>query len=242
MPVVAIIQARVGSTRLPGKVLMDLSGKTMLERVVVRVQRAQSLDAVVVATTASVVDDAIADLCTARQWPCVRGSEHDVLDRYYAAATRWSASVVVRITADCPVVEPSLIDQVVATLEEGKAYDYVSNTLEPRTYPRGLDVEAFTFRALETAWREDRNPSWREHVTPFIYHHPEMFRLRSITREPDLSALRLTVDTPEDLQIIRWIYDAIGHDRFTLDDVLDVLRRKPEWAEFNRHVQQKSVD
>jgi spore coat polysaccharide biosynthesis protein SpsF (cytidylyltransferase family) len=164
MRTVAIIQARMGSTRLPGKVLMDLAGEPMLVRVVNRVRRAERLDEVVVATTASPSDDPIFEGCRQRGWAVERGSEKDVLDRYYRAARAHHADVVVRITADCPFVDAGLIDQVVGAFLGG-GYDYVSNVLEPRTYPRGLDVEVFRFSALEKAWQEDRDPSWREHVT-----------------------------------------------------------------------------
>ena len=181
MKTVAIIQARMGSTRLPGKVLLDLAGEPMLARVVHRVQRAASLQEVIVATTVQPADDAITQLCAGRGWPCARGSQDDVLDRYYQAATASQADVVVRITSDCPLIEPDVIDQVVGALLAGQPeVDYASNVQPPRTFPRGLDVEVIRFDALERAWREDVDPAWREHVTPYLYRHPERFRIHGV--------------------------------------------------------------
>lgn len=242
MKTVAVIQARMGSTRLPGKVLLDLAGEPMLARVVSRVQRARRLDQVVVATTSEPADDAIDELCRARGWLCVRGSQEDVLDRYYQAALATRAGLVVRITADCPLIEPSVIDAVVdALLDEPPAADYASNVLPPRTFPRGLDSEAIRFEALERAWREDDNPAWREHVTPYIYRHPELFQMRRVAHTADLSHLRWTVDTPEDLELARRIYGALGDDRFGWDAVLALLDQHPEWVEINRDIEQKAV-
>lgn len=241
MRVVAIIQARMGSTRLPGKVLLDLAGAPVLARVINRCRRAATLDEVVVATTILGGDDAIVDLCQTQNWPSFRGSEDDVLDRYYRAAMNSQTDVVVRITADCPLIDPELIDLTVEKFLEGEACDYASNTLGAMTYPRGLDVEVFSFTALERAWQEDRNPAWREHVTPYIYYHPEKFRLLGIVNDSDLSDRRWTVDTPADLALIRQIYEYIGDDRFSWRQVLGLLEEHPDWEEINRHVVQKEV-
>lgn len=238
--VVAIVQARMGSTRLPGKVLMDLAGRTMLERVVDRVRRADSLDAVVVATTDSPGDDAIAELCAARSWPCFRGSEADVLDRYYQAAVEAQAAIVVRVTADCPLVDPAVIDDVVERLVRDPDVDYAANSLEPRSYPRGLDVEAVRFETLETAWREADGPESREHVTPYIYNHPERFRLVPVRNDRDLSVHRWTVDTPEDLKLVRWIFEELDDDRAAWADVVALVERSPEVKAWNWHVRQKN--
>ena len=238
--VVAIIQARMGSTRLPGKVLLDLAGKPMLERVVNRVGRARRIDELVVATTTQPGDDRLAEFCGARAWPFFRGSESDVLDRYYHAARKFGAQTVVRITSDCPLIEPEMIDRVVAELEDG-ASDYACNILPRRTFPRGLDVEAFTFEALERSWREDTNPAWREHVTTYIQRHPELFRIRGVLNEVDYSSHRWTVDTPEDLELVRKIYHHFGHDDFSWHDVLKLLESHPAWSKINRHIEQKKV-
>lgn len=239
--VVAIIQARMGSTRLPGKVLLDLAGEPMLARVVNRSRRAKTLQETVVATTMKPEDEAIVELCAERGWPYFRGSEDDVLDRYYRAAMQYQADVVVRITSDCPLIEPEIVDWVVQEFLEEKPLDYASNVLPPRTFPRGLDVEVMAFDALECAWREDNYPAWREHVTPYVYRHPGRFALRAVVNNVDLSSMRWTVDTPDDLTFARCIYDYFGHDRFSWWEVLAVLEHHPEWLEINQQVVQKEM-
>jgi spore coat polysaccharide biosynthesis protein SpsF len=242
MKVVAIIQARMGSTRLPGKVLLDLAGEPMLVRDVNRVRRATLLHEVVVATTMESEDDAIVSLCASRGWSCSRGSQDDVLDRYYQTAVAYDADVVVRITSDCPLIDPDVVDLVVREfLKRQPGIDYASNVLPHRTYPRGLDTEVMRFDALERAWREDTNPALREHVTPYIYRNEGRFRMHGVTSSVDHSAMRWTVDTPEDLGLVRHIYDHFGHDRFSWLEVLAVVQRHPEWLDINRHVKQKEV-
>jgi spore coat polysaccharide biosynthesis protein SpsF len=241
MKIVAIIQARMGSTRLPGKVLLDLAGEPMLGRVVNRTQRATTLREVVVATTVEPDDESIVQLCAARDWPCFRGSEEDVLDRYYLAAKEYRANVVVRITSDCPLIEPEIVDLVVQEFCEKGALDYVSNTLPPRNFPRGLDVEVMSFEALERAWHEDKNPVWREHVTPYIYRNPEKFTLRAVVNNEDYSHMRWTVDTPEDLAFVRRVYDNFGHNHFSWHEVLVLLEGHSEWLKINQNVVQKKV-
>ena len=242
MRVVAIIQARMGSTRLPGKVLLDLAGEPMLARVVNRTRRAQTLDEVVVAMTVKPTDDAIVDLCDERGWPCFRGSEEDVLDRYYRAAVAHQADVVVRITSDCPLIEPEVVDRVVREfLERQPEVEYACNVLPRRTFPQGLDTEVICLDALEQAWREDLNPAWREHVTPYICRNPDLFHIHGVIDEVDYSHMRWTVDTPEDLAFVRRIYNHFGHDRFSWREVLTVLEQHPEWLEINQHVQQKVI-
>ena len=242
MKTVAIIQARMGSTRLPGKALVDLANEPMLARVVHRVQRAGSLHEVIVATTVQPADDAIAQFCAMRGWPCARGSQDDVLDRYYQAALASHADVVVRITSDCPLIDPEVIDQVVGALLAGQPdVDYASNVQPPRSFPRGLDTEVIRFDALERAWREDADPAWREHVTPYLYRHPERFRIQGIFNAVDLSHLRWTVDTPEDLEFVRRIYGHFDGDTFSWHDVLALLEQHPGWLEINRTVEQKAV-
>lgn len=239
---VAIIQARMGSTRLPGKVLLDLAGEPMLARVVARAGRAETLDGLVIATSTEPADAALAALCAARGWPCSRGSRDDVLDRYHRAAQEHGAEVVVRITSDCPLIEPEIIDRVVREfLDRRPAVDYASNFLPRRTYPRGLDVEVFGLGTLERLWREDQSPAWREHVTEYLCQHPERFAIHGVLDDRDRSAMRWTVDTPEDLDLVRHIYGAFGHDRFSYREVLVLLEANPGWLELNRHVQQKVV-
>jgi len=238
---VAIVQARMGATRLPGKVMMDLAGEPMLVRVVNRVRGACRLDDVVVATTTNRDDDPIVDLCRVRGWPVFRGSAEDVLDRYYQSAVAHDAGAVVRLSSDCPLIDPKVIDAVVGEFQSHYPdVDYVSNNIQ-RTFPLGLDVEAISFDALERAWKEDKNPSWREHVTPYIYRHPERFRIRNVANDVDYSHMRWTVDTAEDLAFVRRIYDHFGRDDFGWRQVIDLLEAHPEWLEINLEVQQKLV-
>lgn len=231
----------MGSTRLPSKVLEDLAGEPMLARVVDRTRRAKTPDATMVATTRQPVDDAIARLCAERGWPFFRGSEEDVLDRYYHATLTSKADIVVRITSDCPLIEPEIVDRVVNEfLSHYPEVEYVSNNLE-RTFPRGLDVEVMSFDALKKAWQEDCNPVWREHVTPYLRRHPKKFRTRNVANDIDYSYMRWTVDTIEDLTFVRKIYNYFQNDTFTWREVLHLLEMHPEWLEINRHVQQKAV-
>lgn len=240
MKIVAIIQARMGSTRLPGKVLKNLCGQTVLAQVVNRTRRAQLLDDVVVATTDQPADDAIVQECGKLSIPCFRGDEADVLDRYYRAAQQFAADVIVRITSDCPLIDPELIDATVRALLDQKA-DYATNSLVI-TYPRGLDVEVFTANALDSAWREAREHCQRTHVTPYLYEHPERFKIASLTSDEDLDHHRWTLDTPEDWELIQAIYTGCGGgDAFTWREALDFVRHHPEVAELNSHVQQKAI-
>lgn len=240
MKVVAIIQARMGSSRLPGKVMMDLAGEPMLARVVRRITQATSLNQVIVATTTAPADTVIANLCAEYGWSCFRGSELDLLDRYYQAAKAHEADIVVRITSDNPLIDPAIVDLVVHILLD-QHLDYASNSLAPHTYPLGLDAEVMTLAALERAWREDRNPAWREHVTPYIYAHPELFQIRPVNCAVNYSAMRWTVDTWPDFLFVRTVYDHFGHDRFTWQDVLAGLEQFPEWLAINQNIQQKTL-
>lgn len=236
----AIIQARMGSTRLPGKALKDICGKSMLERVVERVKKTKTIDGLIIATTVREEDDQIVAECEKVGVPVFRGDPEDLLDRYYQCAKRYGVQNVIRITSDCPLIEPEVIDLVVGKFFEVKP-DYASNTLPPRTYPRGLDVEVFSFDALELAWREDKDPAWREHVTPYIYRHPEKFKLHAVTNDADYSYMRWTVDTPEDLVLVRKIYGHFGNDAFSWHNVIKLLENHPEWLEINKHVVQKEL-
>lgn len=240
MSTVCIVQARMGSTRLPGKVLQPILGKPMIWWVMHRVSGCRLLDRVVIATTASRLDDALVELCEQEHWFAFRGSEDDVLDRYYRTATQFEADLVVRITSDCPLIDPTVTDRTVATfLSIAPGPDYVSNTLE-RTYPRGLDTEVFSMQALTTAWKEDHS-TWREHVTPFLYRNPNTFRLHSVTNPVDFSCYRWTVDSPEDLELVRQVYSHFGHGDCSWQQVLEAFGQHPEWAELNCHIVQKTV-
>jgi spore coat polysaccharide biosynthesis protein SpsF len=241
MRIVAVIQARMDSTRLPGKVLKDIEGETMLARVVHRSQRVAGLDAVLVATTELPADLAVVSECKRLGVPSYRGSAEDVLDRYYHAALAERAEAVVRITADCPLLDSAVGAQVVAAFSQEKP-DYASNTVR-RTYPRGLDTEIMTAAALACAWREATIAYQRAHVTPYIYQNPWKFQLRSVTAHADHGGHRWTVDTAEDLDFARAVYARLGGaNDFGWRDVLDLLEREPELRELNCHIRQKALE
>ncbi len=237
--VVAIIQARLGSTRLPRKVLSPIGGVPMLEHVVRRVSEARSVNQVVVATTVSSRDDAIVSLCQDRGWSVSRGSEDDVLARYHAAAQSHGADVIVRVCSDCPLVDPELIDDVVGALQDRPELDYVANNLPPRTYPIGLDLEAFRRSALETAHGEDRDPALREHVTSYIRQNTDRFEILGLSHTEDLSSHRWTVDVPEDLMLIERVYQEMGGDPGPWRTIVELCEAHPEWSQLNAHVVQK---
>lgn len=240
MRIVAVVQARMGSSRLPGKVLKGLGGQSVLARVVQRLRRSSLISEVVVATSVSSGDEAVVREAERLNVGCFRGSEADVLDRFYRAARAFHADTVVRITSDCPLIDPEITDQTIrAFLNEQP--DYASNGLE-RTYPRGLDTEAMTAEALARAWRKANEPYQREHVTPFLYEHPELFRILSVTNDIDCSAHRWTLDTPEDLEFIRAVYERFGDgDDFSWREVLRLVEREPALSQLNSHVQQKAL-
>jgi len=237
--VVCIIQARMGSTRLPGKVLLPLLDRPLLWWDMHRVRQARTLDEVVIATTTRPADDAIVALCDGEGWPVFRGSENDVLDRYYRAASAHEADVVVRITSDCPLIDPAVVDYTVAGhLSAAPQPDYTSNSTV-RTYPRGLDTEVVSFAALERAWQTATLPPEREHVTYHIYQHPDTFHLHRVQNPVDHSQHRWTVDTPEDLELIRRIYGHFGHGDFSWQEALAVVEAHPDWSAINAHIEQK---
>ena len=235
-----MVQARMSSTRLPGKVLMDLGGETMLARVLRRLGRASRVDEVVVATTDTASDDEIGTECAGLQVSCFRGSEHNVLDRYLRAAECFRSDVIVRVTADCPLIDPAIVDEVVAACVE-KQVDLACNDV-PHTFPRGLDVEAFTIETLRRVQDMADQPYQREHVTPLIYERPDIFRTYSVRGDRDLSHLRWTVDTPADLTLTRAIYAHFeNRDDFGWREALELVDSHPELAEINAHVAQKPV-
>jgi spore coat polysaccharide biosynthesis protein SpsF len=239
LKIVAIIQARMGSTRLPGKVLKDLAGDTVLARVVSRTRRAKLVQQVVVATSDLPADDAIAQECNRLSVACFRGDEADVLDRYFRAAQQFSADGIVRITSDCPLIDPELIDATVQAFLEGRA-DYCTNALVVR-YPRGLDVEVFTFEALARAEDCAKEAYQRTHVTPYFYENPGLFNIASLTADADYSDLRWTLDTIEDLEMLREIYDRLEGRDLGWREVLDLIKNTPELARINSSVRQKEL-
>jgi spore coat polysaccharide biosynthesis protein SpsF len=240
--IVCIIQARMAASRLPGKVLKDLGGQPVLAWVVERARRAKLIDEVVVATTIEPEDDQVESFCNQKGYPCYRGSMHDVLDRYYKAARLYTADVIVRVTADCPFIDPGMLDSNIQTfLDADPPLDFATNRLPmDRTVPIGLDTEICTFMALEAAWKEAAEPHHREHVMPFFYEHPERFNNLHIRHEPDYGHLRWTVDVPEDLELLRQIAAHFDdRDDFSWEEVLALVEARPELTEINVDVQHK---
>lgn len=238
--VVTVIQARMGSSRLPGKVLLPLGDSTVLEQMLVRVRRAHLAGSVVVATTTDPADDVIASLCARIGADYVRGSRDDLLDRHYQVARHFQARHLVKIPSDCSLIDPAIIDHVVGYyLATSGQFDYVSN-LHPEHYPDGNDVEVMPVEALALAWREARRPYEREHTTPFLWDQPERFRLGNVTGPgSDLSRVfRYVLDYPEDYEVIRRIFDGLdpNNPRFGVQEIVAFLNRFPEVAELNaRH-------
>jgi len=239
---IAIIQARMGSQRLPGKVLEDVQGKPMLQRVIERAGASALIDRVVVATTTETGDDPIMTFGAAAGVPVVRGHPADVLDRYMQAARAYGADIVVRLTADCPLLDPALTDNVIyALLESDPPADLALNRIPgDRTYPIGLDVEVCTFQALERAWKEAHKMYQREHVLPYLYEEPSRFRVVHVRHSEDYGDLRWTVDTPQDLAFVRAVYSHFApRDIFPWTDVLGYVQAHPEVAAINADVQHK---
>jgi spore coat polysaccharide biosynthesis protein SpsF len=259
--VVAIIQGRMSSSRLPGKILADIVGQPMLQRVFIRTSRSASVSQTLFATTTDPSDDPVAEYCDFSGIPFTRGSLFDVLDRYYQTAQGAKADVVVRITADCPLIDPALIDDVVNTvISDQSTVDFAANRLPPpwhRTYPIGLDTEVCTFSALEQAWKEAKQPQHREHVMPYFYEGVKLTtenRLRQMGISPrgyniallhhttDFGDYRWTVDTPEDLEFMRQVYSRFdGRDDFSWKEVLDLVHNEPQLMQINAGVQHKTL-
>lgn len=233
MRVLGVLQARFSSSRLPGKVMLPILGRPMLARQLERLRRAGSLDGLMIATSLSATDDPVARLAEEESLPVFRGSLEDVLDRFYSASLPYAPEHCVRLTGDCPLTDPQLVDTLVAA-HLGGDHDYTSNALEP-TFPDGMDVEVVRFACLEEAWREATLLSQREHVMPFITGQPGRYRLCSYKGGRDLSALRWTVDEPDDFELIRAIYEELypADPAFSTSDVLALLERRPELKTLN---------
>ena len=231
--ILAILQARVSSSRLPSKVLMPILGRPMLALQIERLRRSKRIDKLVLATSTDSTDDELEVLASHENVEVFRGSLDDVLDRFYQGAKKFSPEHVVRLTGDSPLTDPMLIDTIIDEhIKDG--WDYTTNAVEA-TWPDGLDVEIFKFNCLEEAWREAKLPSQREHVTPFINRQPERFKVRHVKGDSDLSALRWTVDEPLDFELVSAIYGALypQNAAFTTQDILDLLQKRPELRTLN---------
>lgn len=231
--VLAVIQARASSSRLPAKVLQPILGRPMLSRQLERLRRCRRIDKLLVATSGDSSDQPIVDLCAAESVACFRGSLNDVLDRFYRAAKPFLPEHVVRLTGDCPLADPDLIDRVIEFHLQG-GYDFVSNAIEP-TFPDGLDAAVFRLQLLEQAWREAKLPSEREHVTPFMRRHPERYKIGSYKGSPDRSGLRWTVDEPADLAFVTAVYERLypGKPDFGSEDIYRLLDQEPGLLRLN---------
>jgi len=235
MNVVAIAQARMSSRRLPGKVMREVMGKPLLWYFVERLKGSQLIDKIVIATTGKAKDEPILKLAEELDVSSFAGSEDDVLDRYYQAAKMYNAAPIVRVTADCPLIDPELVDRIIGYyLENEDKIDYARNGL---SYPDGIvETEVFSFTALEKTWREARLTSEREHVTPYIWNNAEIFRIATLENEEDLSDMRITVDDEKDFQVVTEIFKNLYSkgEVFHLKDILGFLKKNPELLELNK--------
>jgi len=236
--IITIVQARMGSNRLPGKVLLPLIGKPLLVRLIERIKAAKYVGQILVATTNEIIDDPIEKLCLEEDIECFRGHPTDLLDRHYQAGFFYGADAVVKIPSDVPLIDPKIIDRVLKFfLDNFKNYDYVSN-LHPASYPDGNDVECINYIALNKAWLMARKPFEREHTTPFIWERPSRFRLANVEWETGLNyamSHRWTIDYPEDYQFIKTVYEELysTNNIFSMEDILNLIKQKPEIAEIN---------
>lgn len=241
--VAIIVQARMGASRLPGKPLMEVSGKPLLFHLIERLKRCRNAHEIVFAIPDKPQDTILKKYCESLGMKVVLGDEDNVLSRYGLAAGSVDCNLIIRVTGDCPLMDPAIIDAMIKAffLKKDKL-DYLSNTLV-RTFPRGLDVEIFTKSALDMALKEAKTPAEKEHVTPYFYQHPDKFRLGNFLYEKDESNHRWTVDTKEDFELIKRMLEALYPIKpdFNLRDMLDLIRQNPEWEDLNRHVEQKRL-
>lgn len=237
----AIIQARLGSTRLPGKVLMNLNGKPLIQRIINRLHYCKQIDNIVLATTTNTIDDNLVEWCKKNYIPCFRGDEKNVLKRYFDAATAYNADIIVRITADDPFKDPKIIDSVIDMLKNNKL-DFAFNN-SPLSFPEGLDTEVFTYLALKKAYEANTTDFEKEHVTQYFYHNPNKFRMKNFAYEKDISFMRLTVDTKQDFDLAEKIYEDLSPEgqMFYLSDIISLFEKKPYLLELNKGVKRSAM-
>lgn len=238
--IVAIVQARMGSTRLPGKVLKEVLSRPLLSYQIERMAKSKMIDELVIATTPN-GNESIIELCQKENISYFIGSEKDVLERYYLAAKKFQADIVVRMTSDCPLIDADIVDNVI-NMYKNNDFDYVSNT-QIRTFPRGMDTEVFSFSALERAYKEAEIEYEHEHVTPYLYLNAEKFKIGQYIQDQDFNEIRLTVDTPEDFELIKRLFEKLYpiNSKFSLEDILEVLKENPSWLEINKEIVQKKL-
>jgi spore coat polysaccharide biosynthesis protein SpsF len=242
MKIVVIIQARMGSSRLPGKVMLNLIDKPMLAHVVERCKAINSVHEVIVATTINAEDDQIQDFAERSNVYCYRCSELDVLSRFYEAATLRKADIVVRVTSDCPLIDPFVSNEVIQTFLNNSTIDFCSNTLV-RSFPQGLDIEVFSYDVLERSHKEAKANFEREHVTPYIYQNQSLFQIEQYVNKVDYSNYRWTVDTAEDYKLITEIYKCIYSPvhLFSWQEGIVTMERNPSLNNLNSHIKQKTL-
>lgn len=241
--VLCVTQARMGSSRLPGKVLREVLDQPLLKFHIDRLRRSAAIDELVVATSTEAGDDAIADFCAAENVAVFRGSEQDVLDRFYQCARNIDAGIIVRVTSDCPLIDPAIIDLAVAAFRAAPEKDYLRT--DPEAYPRGMDAEIFTRAALEAAWAEAKDPAEREHVTPFLYRNPDRFGLDTFAEDNAEGAeFRLCVDEENDFLLVSKVLEALipENPEFGWRDLVAFLRDHPDLAAINADVRQHLVN
>lgn len=232
--ITAIMQARTSSTRLPGKVLLPLGGKTVLEQVIDRVAKASCIGELVIATSQDRSDDRICELCSKIGVNFFRGSLNDVLDRYYQAAKKFGSKYICRITSDCPFIDPEIIDRVADKYFEMKC-DYISTGRIVTTFPDGMDTEIFSFESLERAWRESSLPSEREHVTPYIWKNTDKFKISELKNDVDLSRFRLTIDEPADYELAQKIFSSLTDPK--MEDIIEFLEKNESIKDINSSIE-----
>lgn len=237
MKITAVIQARMGSTRLPGKILMNINGVTLLQCQFQQLVHSVTLDDMILATTINPEDDAVVDFADANSIKIFRGNSLDVLDRYYQCAKHFSLEHIVRITSDCPLIDPTIVDKTVELYKTGK-FDYVNN-LHDNAYPSGTDVEIFSMGTLEKTWKNTTKSSEREHVTSYIYNNPKLFSLGYLKNNVDVSDLHYSVDRKEDLQLVRLLYKKIPKRPILLGDVINAIKDDPTLLEINKNTSPK---
>ncbi len=237
----AIIQARLGSTRLPRKVLKDLNGKPLIFHVINRLKFCKQIDSIVLATTTNPIDDKLVEWCKDNDIPCFRGDESNVLKRYYDAATKFKADIIVRVTADDPFKDPKVIDSVINMLKN-ESLDFAFNNCPP-SFPEGLDTEVFTYDAIKKAFEAKTTDFEKEHVTQYFYHNPEKFNLKNFSYKEDISNIRLTVDTDQDFELAEKIYERLTpkEQMFYLDDIISLFNREPALLNINKGVKRSAM-
>ncbi|MFA6304894.1 MAG: glycosyltransferase family protein [Patescibacteria group bacterium] len=239
--ITAIIQARTSSSRLPGKVLLKLNGQTVLEQVVRRVKKSKLIKDVIIATTTDKSDNKIVKLCKNKKIKFFRGDMNNVLDRYYQTAKKFNLKHICRVTSDCPLIDPDVIDLVAKKYLKTRA-QYASSSRPKPTYPDGLDTEIFSFKALTRAWQEAQLLSEKEHVTPYIWKNPKKFKSVMVKNKKDLSALRWTLDEKIDFVLIKEIYRKLGKNNkiFLMADILNLLKKRPELSTMNTSIKRNA--